>query len=95
MSEFEYMQREKRNPKRSDLIAFWSPGLQIYVMSVLMNYSFMYYCDYYEITKETYDRFEDPDFDPPLGRQLFSEAPVGGRPTAEQDALREKFYGRA
>ena len=63
-------------------------------MSVLMNYSFMYYCDYYEITKETYDRFEDPDFDPPLGRLLFSEAPVGGGRTAEEDALREQFFGR-
>ncbi len=94
MSEFEYMQREKRNPKHGDLIAFWSPGLQLYAMSVLQNYSFMYYCDYYEITAETYDRFEDPAFDPPRGRLLFSEAPFGGGRTAEQGALREKFYGR-
>ena len=94
MNGFEYMQREKRNPKHADLIAFWSPGLQIYAMSVLQNYSFMYYCDYYEITEETYDRFAEPDFDPPRGRLLFSEAPVGGRNSAEQEALREKFYGR-
>ena len=94
MSGFAYMQREKRNPKHADLIAFWSPGLQIYAMSVLQNYSFMYYCDYYEITAETYERFEEPDFDPPRGRLLFSEAPVGHSRTPDQDALREKFYGR-
>lgn len=94
MSKFEYMQREKRNPKHADLIAFWSPGLQIYALSKLMNYSFAYYCDYYEISKETYDRFEEPDFDPPRGRLLFSEAPVGRGRSAETDALREKFYGR-
>ena len=94
MSDFENMQHEKRNPKHSDLIAFWSPVLQIYAVSVLKNYSFMYYCDYYEIAKETYDRFEEPDFDPPRGRLLFSEAPVGCRRTAEQDAIRERFYGR-
>lgn len=90
----EYMVRKKHSPKRSDLIAGWSPGLQIYVVSVLQNYSFAYYCDFFEITKETYDRFEDPDFDPPLGRLLFSEAPVGGRRTAEEDAIHERFYGR-
>ena len=94
MSKSEYMQHEKRNPKHTDLIAFWSPGLQCYALCMLMNYSFMYYCDFYEITKETYDRFEEPGVDPPLGRLLFSEAPVGGRPTAEQDTIREKFYGR-
>ena len=90
----DFMQREKRNPKRADLIAGWSPRLGIYVMSVLESYSFAYYCDYYEISKETYDRFEEPDFVPEKGRLLFSEAPVGGGRTAEQDALREKFYGR-
>ena len=90
-----YMEREKRNPKHSDLIAFWSPGLQIYAVSVQESYSFMYYCDYYEISQETYDRFEEPEFDPPYGRLLFSEAPVGNHHTPEEDALREKFYGRA
>ncbi len=93
MNKFNPIVREKRNPKRSDLIAGWSPGLQIYVVSVLQNYSFMYYCDYYEITQETYDHFEEPDFDPPLGRRLFSEAPVGGHAN-ENNPLREKFYGR-
>ena len=87
------MQREKRNPKRTDLIAGWSPGLRTYVMRVLESYSFAYYCDYYEITKETYDRFEEPGFLPERGRLLFSESPVGGRSAAE-DALRAKFYGR-
>lgn len=90
----EYMVNEKRNPKHSDLIAFWSPGLQIYAVSVLQNYSFAYYCDYYEISQETYEHFEDPDFDPPRGRLLFSEAPVGRQCTPEQNVLREKFYGR-
>lgn len=95
MSELEYTRHEKRNPKHADLIAFWSPGLQIYAVSKLMNYSFAYYCDYYEISRETYNRFEEPDFDPPLGRLLFSEAPAGRRETAENAALRKKFYGKA
>ncbi len=90
----DYLLHEKRNPAHADLIAGWSPHLQIYVMTELDSYSFCYFCNYYEIRKETYDRFEEPDFDPPRVRLLFSESPVGRKPSEQTTALREKFYGR-
>ncbi len=89
----DYMIHEKRNPKNSALIAGWSPGLKMYVMSELDNYSFVGFCNFYEITKETYDRFDEPDFDPPSVRMLFSESPVRKMQESEK-ALHEKFYGR-
>ena len=88
----DYMVREKRNPNHTTLIAGWSPMLRMYVMSELDNYSFFGFCNFYEITKETYDRFEEPDFDPPSVRMLFSESPV--RKMSENEMkLREKFFG--
>ncbi|MDE6031571.1 MAG: hypothetical protein K2G32_08130 [Oscillospiraceae bacterium] len=84
------LEREKMHPNGA-MTAGWSPVLQMYVMTTLESDSFFSYCDFYEITEETYVRFCDDGFRPTAERLLFSQSPHH-KVTAEEKAMRDKFF---
>ena len=60
----EYRDTMKYNEHGGLFTADWSDALQMYYMAENVASGFADYEDYYQITKDEYDRFTDADFKP-------------------------------
>ncbi len=85
------IERKKMHPNNM-MCAGWSPALGMYIMNTLESASFFSYCDFYEITEDTYEHFLDEGFDPQPVRLLFSGSPHR-KPTDEEQRLHDIFTG--
>lgn len=85
------IERKKMHPNNM-MCAGWSPALGMYIMNTLESASFFSYCDFYEITEDTYEHFLDEGFDPQPVRLLCAGCP-NRRPAYREQRLSDTFYG--